>query len=137
MDLPPIIRSAERMNTLCLRAAYSDEVDERRRSLVTEFERLATSLGKLTSPNGRPNWSEVAGQVSLLLVEAVKADEATIAGMTPVGHIAVVQTRLMLVANAFGLRIEDAATADTYPLTRSEDEPARDHVEGQWKAAAE
>lgn len=137
MDLPPIIRSAERMNTLCLRAAYSDEVDERRRSLVTEFERLATSLGKLTSPNGRPNWSEVAGQASLLLVEAAKAIEASSGTMVPVGHISVISTRLRILASAFGLHLEDAATADTAPLTRPEDEPARDHVEGQWKAAAE
>lgn len=135
IDLPSLVRAAERMNTLCLRAAFSNEPDDRRRALVTEFNALATSLGKLTSGCNRPDWSEVPGQVSMLLVESVKADEARVGTMVPAGHISVLNVRLIMLANAFGLKLEDAATAPEDTITRPEDEPARAWAEGFSEAA--
>lgn len=126
MNLSRIITVAQRMNTLCIRAAYSNEIEDRRRHLVQEFNCLAEDLGKITSANGRPDWTETTGQVALLLVEAIRADEASFDGFQPIGHVAVVDTRLALVANALGLRLEDAATAPVEP----EDEDAMAAVEG-------
>lgn len=131
MNVALIIRAAERMNTLCIRAAYSDVSDERRKSLVEAFNRLAEDMGKMTSARSRPSWSEVAGQVSLLLVEAVKADEATLGTMIPAGHVALLSTRLLLLADSLGLTLADSATA----LSDVDDEAAMSAVE--MRAAAE
>lgn len=125
MNTTLIIRAAERMNTLCIRAAYSDEPDARRGRLVEEFNRLTEDMGKMTSPFSRPAWSEVVGQTSLLLVEAVRADEATIGAMIPAGHVAVLATRLVLLADAFGMTLADAATAPA----EADDEAAAAAVE--------
>lgn len=130
-----IISATERMLTITLRMAVTDDMDGRRKDLIAAFEAMATDLGKLASSEWPPatNVAHIHEAVQRLHTEAVQADERRCGTFTHLGSETAVLTNLHALAATLGFTLSDAATADI-----PEDEIARRYAEGhEHRSAAE
>lgn len=134
MNTLSIIRHTERLDTICIRLARPADQDQRRQDLVVAFERMATELGKIASPCGRPDWHRVQTAMHNLRWAAVHADEARVATFAQLGTEAALVGSLHAFAAVLGLTLADAATAATDEL---DDDLAMAAVEGGKLEAAE
>ena len=129
-----IISATERMLTITLRMAVTDDMDGRRKDLIAAFETMATDLGKIASSEWHPatNVAHIHDAVRKLHTEAVQADERRCGTFTHLGSETAVLTNLHALAAVLGFVLSDAATADI-----PEDESARRYAEGAERMAAE
>lgn len=119
-----LIRHTEKLDTLRIRLARPADVEARRQEIVAQFEAMATDLGKIASPIGRPEWSGIPDAVKNLRWAAVGADEAKVATFHHVGAELALASALHAFAAVLGYRLDDAA-----------DDHARGAVEGLRSAA--
>jgi len=136
LDTTKIIRATERMLTITLRMAVTDDMDGRRKELIAAFEAMATDLGKIASSEWHPatNVAHVHDAVRRLHTEAVQADERRCGTFTHLGSKTAVLTHLHALAAHLGFILSEADTADLTP----EDEIARRYAEGhETREAAE
>lgn len=135
LNTTKIIRATERMLTITLRMAVTDDMDGRRKELIAAFEAMATDLGKLASIEWRPatNVAHIHDAVRRLHTEAVQADERRSGTFAHLGSETAVLTHLFALAAVLGFTLFDADASDTTP----EDEIAQRHAEGHMQEAAE
>lgn len=126
MNTALIIRHTERLDTICIRLARPADQEQRRKDLVAAFEKMATELGKIVSPCGRPDWRHLQQTMHNLRWAAVQADEGRISTFAHVGAEMALLTSLRAFAAVLGFTLADAATA---PADEIEDDAAMAHVE--------
>lgn len=117
LDTTKIIRATERMLTITLRMAVTDDMDARRRELISAFERMATDLGKIASSKWHyaTNVAHIHEAVRGLHMEAAQADERRCGAFAHMGSEMAVLTHLHALASALGFILSDAATARVDP----------------------
>lgn len=111
MNLPRIIHHTEKLDTLCIRLAYTFDRDTRCDEITAAFEAMATDIGKLATRFRPADWASVQTRISELRWAAVKADEARVAMFAHVGSEAALVTSLHGFAACLGYVLADAATA--------------------------
>lgn len=131
MNTTIIVAATERLETICHRLARPSDQARLRQELVAGFERLATDLGKLCEPCGRPEWQDVSEAMTKLRWDAVMADESRASTFSHLGTEAALIASLHAFAAVLGFTLADAATA------RPDDEDAMRAVEGTQMEAAE
>lgn len=135
LDAKRIITASERIMTLAKRAIVSDDRDTRRQEIVTEFEAMATDLGKIASPAGRPNWGGIVMASYDLHTVAVEADERRCGTFTHLPSEMSLMGKLSVFAAVLGFTLEDAATAPV-PAHDVDDTDDMCAVEGHGKLEA-
>jgi hypothetical protein len=126
------VRMANKVYVAALRAERGEDQATRRAELVVTFEQLCTDTGRLCIGHDRPKWHLVKARAHDLLLAAIDGESTRIDAMVSIGAITARIAAIAMMADALGMRVALAETAD-----EEIEQAARLTVEGEHAEAAE